>query len=84
MEDEERGEKTEETKDVKEVNKEEDNKTAQQLSKDMKKNEFIDWRNHPTLNEVTKTCIEQYEGEYKFEDYLDERSKKDAKFINPN
>ena len=49
----------------------------------MKKNEFINWRTHPTLNEVTKMCIEHYENEFNFDHYLDERAKKDTKFVNP-
>ena len=49
----------------------------------MKKNEYIDWRSHETLNNVTKMCIEYYEQNYQFDMYLDERSKKDNKFVNP-
>lgn len=49
----------------------------------MKKSEFINWRTHATLNDVTKMCIEQYENGYSFDAYLDERSKKDNKFVNP-
>ena len=49
----------------------------------MKKNEFVNWRSHPTLNDVTKMCIDYYEQNYHFDDYLDERSKKDTKFVNP-
>lgn len=49
----------------------------------MKKNEFINWRGHPTLNEVTKMCIEFYENEFNFDQYLDDRAKKDSKFVNP-
>ncbi len=49
----------------------------------MKKSEFINWRTHQTLNEVTKSCIQQYEDNYNFDQYLDDRSKKDNKFVNP-
>jgi hypothetical protein len=49
----------------------------------MKKSEFINWRTHPTLNDVTKMCIEYYEKNYAFDTYLDDRSKKDNKFVNP-
>jgi nitrate reductase beta subunit len=49
----------------------------------MKRNEFVNWRSHPTLNEVTKMCIDYYEHNYNFDDYLDERAKKDTKFVNP-
>lgn len=49
----------------------------------MKKSEFINWRTHATLNDVTKMCIEQYEHGFSFDSYLEERSKKDNKFVNP-
>jgi hypothetical protein len=49
----------------------------------MRKSEFINWRSHATLNDVTKMCIEYYEGNFSFDAYLDERSKKDNKFVNP-
>jgi hypothetical protein len=49
----------------------------------MKKSEFINWRTHETLNDVTKMCIEYFENGYSFDQYLDERSKKDNKFVNP-
>jgi hypothetical protein len=49
----------------------------------MKKNEFINWRSHPTLNEVTKMSIEFYENGFSFDNYLDDRAKKDNKFVNP-
>lgn len=49
----------------------------------MKKNECINWRSHPTLNEVTKFCIDYFEKNYSFDYYLDDRSKKDTKFVNP-
>lgn len=60
-----------------------DSKSAGQLQKEMRKSEFINWRGHPTLNEVTKMCIEYYENNFSFDQYLDDRSKKDTKFINP-
>ena len=49
----------------------------------MKRSEFINWRTHPTLNEVTKQSIDWYEKSYSFSHYLDDRSKKDSKFIHP-
>ena len=48
-----------------------------------KKSEYIDWKEHPTLNNVTKQCINYYENTYSFDTYLDDRSKKDNKFVNP-
>lgn len=60
-----------------------DSKSAGQLSKEMKKSEFINWRTHQTLNEVTKMAIEYYEQNYQFDTYLDDRAKKDNKFVNP-
>ena len=49
----------------------------------MKRSEFINWRTHPTLNEITKTSIEWYEQNYDFDQYLEDRAKKDTKFIHP-
>lgn len=49
----------------------------------MKRNEFVNWRSHPTLNDVTKQCIDYYEHNYGFDNYLEDRSKKDTKFVNP-
>jgi len=49
----------------------------------MRKSEFINWRGHATLNEVTKMCIEYYENNFSFDQYLEDRSKKDNKFVNP-
>jgi hypothetical protein len=49
---------------------------------DLKKHEDIDWNNNPNLNPVTKTCLNYFQGTYSFEEYLDERSKKDSKFVN--
>jgi hypothetical protein len=43
----------------------------------MKRNEFINWRTHSTLNDVTKMSIEYFEQGYDFDHYLDDRSKKD-------
>ena len=47
------------------------------------KSEFINWKEHPTLNNVTKLAINYYEHHYDFDAYLDDRSKKDNKFVNP-
>lgn len=53
------------------------------MQKEMKKSEFINWRTHATLNDVTKMCIDYYEHGFSFDQYLEERSKKDNKFVNP-
>jgi hypothetical protein len=34
-----------------------DKKNAAGAAKDLRKNEAIEWRDHPTLNQVTKTSI---------------------------
>ena len=57
-----------------------DNRSANMLQRDLKKSEYIDWREHPTLNGVTKQCINFFEQSYSFDTYLDDRSKKDTKF----
>ncbi len=49
----------------------------------MKRNEFVNWRTHPTLNDVTKMAIDYFEHNYEFDQYLEDRSKKDTKFENP-
>ena len=53
------------------------------MQKELKKSEFIDWRTNQNLNEVTKMAIDYFETNYSFDKYLDDRSKKDNKFINP-
>jgi hypothetical protein len=62
-----------------------ESRSASTLQRDMmmRKSEFIDWREHQTLNNVTKLCIDYYETNYTFDTYLDDRSKKDNKFVNP-
>lgn len=53
------------------------------MQKELKKNDFINWRSNASLNDVTKSCIEYFEKGYGFDMYLDDRSKKDTKFVNP-
>ncbi len=62
-----------------------DSKSASGLQKDMvaHKSEFINWRDHPTLNNVTKLSINYFEHHYDFDAYLEDRAKKDNKFVNP-
>jgi len=62
-----------------------DSRSAGSLQRDMlaHKSEFINWKEHPTLNKVTKLAITYYEHHYDFDAYLDDRSKKDNKFVNP-
>ncbi len=62
-----------------------DSRSAMTLHKEMHqhKSDFIDWRDHPTLNNVTKLGIQYFENTYTFDAYLDDRSKKDNKFVNP-
>jgi len=52
-------------------------------SADANKHELIKWRENPSLNDVTKLCIGEFEQGYSFNAYLDDRSKKDNKFVNP-
>ena len=49
---------------------------------EIKKNEEIDWNANPNLNGVTKRCLDFMKEQYCFEEYLDERAKKDSKFVN--
>lgn len=45
----------------------------------MQKSEAIDWRNHPTLNGVTKYAISQFEKQYLLSDFMEEMAQKEAK-----
>jgi hypothetical protein len=45
----------------------------------MQKSEAIDWRNHPTLNQVTKYAISQFEQQFLFSDFMEEIAQKEAK-----
>ena len=56
-----------------------DKKNAAGAAKDLKKSELVDWRNHDTLNQVTKMAIGYFESSYSFEDYLVERNQKEGK-----
>ena len=60
-------------------------RSATSLQRDMMahKSEFINWREHSTLNNVTKLAINYFENHYDFDAYLVDRSKKDNKFVNP-
>ena len=60
-------------------------RSAASLQRDMMahKSEFINWREHSTLNNVTKLAINYFENHYDFDTYLDDRSKKDNNFVNP-
>jgi hypothetical protein len=53
--------------------------SAASLQRDMMahKSEFINSREHSTLNNVTKLAINYFENHYDFDAYLDDRSKKD-------
>ena len=49
---------------------------------EMKKNLEIDWNLNPNLNKVTKMCLNTVSHQISFEEYLDERAKKDSKFVS--
>lgn len=51
---------------------------------EIKKNEAIDWEENDNLNKVTKSCIRFTQKNFSFEEYLDDRAKKDAKFVSLN
>jgi len=55
-----------------------DRKNAAGAARDLKKNEAIEWRDHPTLNAVTKTSIQFFERVYKFDDFMVERTQQEA------
>ena len=62
-----------------------DSRSAGSIQRDMiaHKSELINWKEHPTLNNVTKLAINYFSNHYDFDAYLDDRSKKDTKFVNP-
>ena len=49
---------------------------------EMKKHLEIDWNANPNLNKVTKMCLNTVNQQITFEEYLEERAKKDSKFVN--
>ena len=56
-----------------------DQKNANSLSRNLQKSEAIDWRNHPTLNQVTKYAIAQFEQSFHFSDFMEDINLKEAK-----
>lgn len=61
------------------IQEEFDTRNAAGAAKELKKSEMVDWRNHDKLNVVTKMAIGYFEQSYSFEDYLKERTEKEAK-----
>lgn len=61
------------------IQEEFDKKNAAGAAKELKKSEMVDWRNHDTLNKVTKMAIGYYEKSFSYEDYLEERNQKESK-----
>jgi hypothetical protein len=55
-----------------------DKKNAAGAAKDLRKNEAIEWWDHPTLNQVTKSSIQFYEDFYSYSDFMVERSQQEA------
>ena len=56
-----------------------DNKNASGISKDLRRNELIDWQSHPQLNAATKMAIQMYELQFSYDDYVREREEKEGK-----
>jgi hypothetical protein len=56
-----------------------DSKNASGISKDLRRNELIEWQNHPQLNAVTKMAIQMYEHQFTYDDYMREREEKEGK-----
>lgn len=56
-----------------------DSKNASGLSRELRRNELIDWQHNDQLNAATKLAIQAYEKEFTFEDYLREREEKEGK-----
>lgn len=49
---------------------------------EIKKHEPIDWMNNSNINLVTRQCLNYAKLGYGFDEYLEERAKKDPKFVN--
>lgn len=56
-----------------------DSKNASGLSRELRRNELIDWQHNDQLNAATKLAIQAFEKEFTFEDYLREREEKEGK-----
>jgi len=56
-----------------------DSKNASGISKDLRRNELIDWQNHESLNAATKMAIRQYEQQFTYDNYVREREEKEGK-----
>ena len=60
------------------IQEEFDRKNAAGAVKELRKSEIVDWRNHETLNKVTKMAIAYFEQGYSLSDYIDERNEKES------
>lgn len=56
-----------------------DSKNASGLSKDLRRNELIEWQTHPQLNAATKLAIQMFERQFSYDDYMREREEKEGK-----
>ena len=66
------------------IQEEFDRKNAAGAVKELKKSEIVDWRNHETLNNVTKMAISYFEQGYSLSDYIDERNEKESNIKGSN
>lgn len=48
------------------------------MSKDLRKNEAIDWKDHATLNNVTKSAIQFFESNFSYENFMEEKVAQEA------
>lgn len=56
-----------------------DNKNASGLSRDLRRNELIDWEQNDALNHATKMAIRAFETEFTFDHFLKEKLEKEGK-----
>ena len=49
---------------------------------EIRKHEAIEWNTNSNLNQITKACLNYFQNNFSFEEYIDERSKKDSKFVD--
>lgn len=56
-----------------------DNRNASGLSRDLRRNELIDWQSNVGLNHATKMAIRAFEKEFTFEHFLREKEEREGK-----
>ena len=53
-------------------------KQLDKVSQELKRSEYVEWRDHPGLNQITKMAIGMHEAEFTFDKYNKEREEKEG------